>query len=552
MKRTRISLSYLLLVLVITLLQSTKCKTQSRKPSELFTFLQKRQSHRTPLQNQFQRFEYNQTVKTYKPCGNTERSKVLRNRGVASFSRALTIPQCGSTICDNPDLTVAYGNMMTPGRFDVRRARLRILTIANDAGQLLPINDDMTQTQMTQFNADFLSLGIQFTHTLEYINSTFLRFGKITPYACPIERLGNGRKDGDCLFPNNGYDGGDYVCSNAANCNAACTFENIMSGNPSAYYCTCICVRYNRCTNDMLGDGVCQEVCNQAAKNYDNGDCCLDPTAGTCRDHRRPMLQRNFADVTEIRTFFNVQHGKELAVVVGPMTDEGLAGIATFPWEATFDKPTFGGFTVGDEFWGDTPLYKLYSSVAGHEAGHCLGLYHVHNGVTEVSGCNDPCFEPQPADGQTGTMLKGDMFSDTRPTPINFYCYDPPRCTSSTSLNCQDCKGNRWVNTPFTNVMSYSDQPAECRVKVFSPQQLGRMRCYYDMYFSDWDNNGEPGVIPLAPSIVRRSNSFALSWEPPINRGTSTPLGYVIERQSSSEVRNFTTNTASFEDFDIR
>eukprot|EP00002_Diphylleia_rotans_P031892 TRINITY_DN6647_c0_g1_i3.p1 TRINITY_DN6647_c0_g1~~TRINITY_DN6647_c0_g1_i3.p1 ORF type:complete len:389 (+),score=49.74 TRINITY_DN6647_c0_g1_i3:130-1296(+) len=269
-------------------------------------------------------------------------------------------------------------------------------------------------------------------------------------------------------------------------------------------------------------------------------------------DFTTNSINIDFADVTEIRTFFNVQHGKELAVVVGPMTDEGLAGIATFPWEATFDKPTFGGFTVGDEFWGDTPLYKLYSSVAGHEAGHCLGLYHVHNGVTEVSGCNDPCFEPQPADGQTGTMLKGDMFSDTRPTPINFYCYDPPRCTSSTSLNCQDCKGNRWVNTPFTNVMSYSDQPAECRVKVFSPQQLGRMRCYYDMYFSDWDNNGEPGVIPLAPSIVRRSNSFALSWEPPINRGTSTPLGYVIERQSSSEVRNFTTNTASFEDFDIR
>jgi hypothetical protein len=79
---------------------------------------------------------------------------------------------------------------------------------------------------------------------------------------------------------------------------------------------------------------------------------------------------------------------------------------------------------------------------------------------------------------------------------MNSMCMDPPG---------QDCSGQAWLNTPihnymgFTFAMDVSDakypsmlvlkelfffQPS-C-VNQFSPQQVGRMRCYIDRYLRDW------------------------------------------------------------------
>ncbi len=42
--------------------------------------------------------------------------------------------------------------------------------------------------------------------------------------------------------------------------------------------------------------------------------------------------------------------------------------------------------------------------------------------------CSDPCYEAQYPIGGKGTMLKGDLCSDTRPTPLNYACNDPEPC----------------------------------------------------------------------------------------------------------------------------
>jgi hypothetical protein len=78
-----------------------------------------------------------------------------------------------------------------------------------------------------------------------------------------------------------------------------------------------------------------------------------------------------------------------------------------------------------------------------HEMGHVLGLWHVHRGVTEVA-CDSVCVETE------ASVVTGDLCDDTPPTPEHTSCADP------TSRDGIHCGMRQYINTPFTNYMSYA------------------------------------------------------------------------------------------------
>ena len=136
----------------------------------------------------------------------------------------------------------------------------------------------------------------------------------------------------------------------------------------------------------------------------------------------------------------------------------------TFPWDP--NAPTAqGGIVMTTPHWTGT------NSTISHEMGHCLGLWHTHHGVSEVTQCGS-CWER--ADGVEGDET-GDFCADTRPTPVNSYC---------TEVGGTDpCSNTPWAPTDIQNYMGYS---GELCWTEFSPQQWGRIHCWLNGALASW------------------------------------------------------------------
>ena len=142
----------------------------------------------------------------------------------------------------------------------------------------------------------------------------------------------------------------------------------------------------------------------------------------------------------------------------------------TFPWNP-IALTALGGIIMADGHFGPN------MSIMAHETGHNLGLWHTHHGVSEVSPCS-ACYET--ADGTNGDTT-GDYAADTAATPVNVTCSGPG--------GVDGCSGVAWGDTVWQNYMGYA--PQDCYTE-FSPQQSGRIHCWFDTVLSSWnaDCNG--------------------------------------------------------------
>jgi len=166
-----------------------------------------------------------------------------------------------------------------------------------------------------------------------------------------------------------------------------------------------------------------------------------------------------------------------------------LRGLGTLPWEDTA-LDALGGIWLNADLsiGGET-------RIATHELGHCLGLWHTHAGVSEVTQCGH-CYEFVE---RSEADLRGDLCSDTRSTPPNYVCADPAG---------GDCHGSPWGATPYRNHMGYS-RPFEDCANEFTPQQTLRMHCWTKDVLLSWIAFPPTGVASLAVS-----SDSVLSLEP--------------------------------------
>lgn len=194
-------------------------------------------------------------------------------------------------------------------------------------------------------------------------------------------------------------------------------------------------------------------------------------------------------EVGMMKMKYAVSPATQLNVFVTKYNPGGSWG--TFPWDANA-LTKYGGIVL------DQPHFTNPPTVLTHEVGHCVGLWHTFHGVSEVTQCS-ACYEAagrSAADGDT----KGDLCSDTNPSPRNFNCADPP--------GTDPCSGNAWLDTPIHNFMSYSLQCAT----EFTPQQAGRMHAWTAQSLTSWLELPPPPGAPGTPSLSTSGGIVTISW----------------------------------------
>jgi hypothetical protein len=113
--------------------------------------------------------------------------------------------------------------------------------------------------------------------------------------------------------------------------------------------------------------------------------------------------------------------------------------------------------------------------VLTHEAGHTLGLWHTHHGVSECPS-GDPCVWDCYEHAGSNSDTTGDFASDTPPTPTNNTC-NPPGGNDPCPPNLP------WGDTQPENYMSYGGP--DCWT-MFTEQQNGRMHCWINAVLAGW------------------------------------------------------------------
>lgn len=193
---------------------------------------------------------------------------------------------------------------------------------------------------------------------------------------------------------------------------------------------------------------------------------------------------RGFADSEEfaMKSTYADNPSSQLNVYVVNI-QAGYLGVGTFPWDADA-LGNQGGLIIDDNWFG------AGQKTLTHEVGHCVGLWHTHHGVSEVSACST-CYER--ADGLNGNTT-GDLAGDTAPTPTNFNC-SPPGGTDS-------CSATSWGATDPQNYMGYA--PDSCYTE-FSPHQFGRMHCWSEQVLTSWSCGP---IVPDGGCCVAQSCSI--------------------------------------------
>ncbi|MBI5154063.1 DVUA0089 family protein [Candidatus Poribacteria bacterium] len=221
---------------------------------------------------------------------------------------------------------------------------------------------------------------------------------------------------------------------------------------------------------------------------------------------------RQFADSEEtaMKNAYATSPATQLNVYVVNIS-AGYLGVGTFAWEADSTSAQ-GGLTVDDNWFG------AGQKTMTHEVGHCLGLWHTHHGVSEVTTCSG-CWER--ADGLNGDTT-GDFAADTAPTPVNYNCAGPGGSDS--------CSSTAWGATDPQNYMGYADDAC---YSEFSPQQAGRMHCWINAKLSGWLSGSatptptatatpSPSPTPVVGDAYEPDNSLSAAKAITVNGAAQT------------------------------
>lgn len=353
--------------------------------------------------------------------------------------------------CDNPSVVLQYTSDFLQQKLSPRVIDTVVYIIAQNGGVNPLISEREAQMQIQIINKAFYPYNISFSANIEIFPSTFLFDRKVLPFCAP-PMVGDGVCQIFCNVTDTGFDGGDCV--------------NILEKFP--------------CNQSQRGDGTCNEECNFYQYNWDNGDCCLPGgSVSTCRDPKSPL--KVWIDQSTVKSVVQVNGTQSFNIYIARYEDIAQCPFcladSTMPWTLSpHDVTQQGSLFNYLVFGGLESMFK--GQVAIHELGHTFGLWHVFNGAETGMGCQNPCYEgKQYPLSQNGSMLIGDLCADTRPSPMNPMCMDPPG---------QDCSGQAWFNTPIHNYMGFTFAMDPSCVNQFSPQQVGRMRCYIDRYLRDW------------------------------------------------------------------
>ncbi|XP_077309317.1 pappalysin-2 [Lithobates pipiens] len=393
---------------------------------------------------------------------------------VKGMISSISLPLCGKTLCDLPDVSAGYSRPEVKWEKEIH---YRVVNLCENDGSRPLINAEKIQRQHEALSDAYSPHGIHWQLNIVEIHNSSLRNRVVLP-GCEPGKVGNDQCDPECKHLLTGYDGGD-------------------------------CGFFRPCSSRKKGDGICHLECNTARDDYDDGDCCLTKgpgnTSKTCFD---PDAQgRAYMSVKELRDALQLNNTLFLNIFFAGSAGEELAGAATWPW----DKEALsvqGGLFVNPSYYG----VPGHTNTLIHEVGHALGLYHVFKGVSERESCDDPCSETEPS------METGDLCADTAPTPKNKLCRDPDPTNDT-------CGPMFYTGTPYNNYMSYSDD--DC-ANSFTPNQVARMHCYLDLKYQGWTRTHKPSPVPLAPIVVKQSmDSLTIHWTPPIS-------GELYEREIGS------------------
>ncbi|KAM9325895.1 pappalysin-1 [Gastrophryne carolinensis] len=386
----------------------------------------------------------------------------------------LDLPQCGQTVCDNIQVISSYNKIA--GFRRPRVVRYTVVNVFDDNHENPTVTKEQIERQHKKLNEAFRPYNITWELNVFERDDSFLR-RRLILANCDTTKIGNAACDPECNHKLTGYDGGD--CRVRSSCLYSSRKEN----------------------------SVCDMDCNIQDLNYDSGACCnpnVTDVAKTCFDPQSPY--RAYLDLNELKQRLNVTGSTQLNIFFVNLSDEELAGVATWPWEKEV-LTHLGGIVINPSLFG----VPGHTHTMIHEIGHSLGLYHVFRGISEILSCSDPCMETDPS------YETGDLCHDTNPSPKHKTCGDPV-----SNLENETCGLQTFVNTPYNNYMSYADD--DC-TDSFTPNQVARMHCYLDLVYQDWQAFSKPSPVAIAPQIIEHThNSVTLEWFPPVD-------GHIFERE---------------------
>ena len=211
-------------------------------------------------------------------------------------------------------------------------------------------------------------------------------------------------------------------------------------------------------------------------------------------------------EMNSMKNAFAIAPDSQLNIFVSVVNQSYSYG--TFPWDFASLTKTGGIVMTQGHF-------SSVQSVLAHEIGHCLGLWHTHHGVSEVSSCGS-CYE---SPNGFEADARGDLCSDTDPTPTNYSCSGPG--------GLDNCAGLPWGTTDPQNFMGYG--PDFC-ITEFSPQQSGRIHCWINDKLLGWvegvkfEATNTFGPVPLDVEFTGITGKTVNAWNWELGDGTQSSV----------------------------